>query len=391
MKQISILGSTGSIGSQALEIIRNNRERFSVNALSCGRNLALMCKQIEEFVPELVVTERKSDADKLRDIYSNTDLDKTVFLYGEKGLIEAAKYKSDLLLNALSGMRGLVPTFEAIKCGKNIALANKETLVAGGNVIMEAAKKAAVQIIPVDSEHSAIFQCLQGELNKEIKKLLITASGGPFRGYSEDELRDVSVSQALNHPKWSMGKKITIDSATLMNKGLEVIEARWLFDVGIDMIEVLVHPQSIVHSAVEFIDTAIIAQLGFPDMKIPISVAFSYPKRLSTNERSFDFFRDGANLTFEKPDIETFKCLKLAIQSAKAGGLYSAAMNGANEVLVEAFLEREIGFTQIADLNEEILNSKDFSGESNLESILAADKLARDTAFDLIRKKGLNI
>lgn len=384
MKEISILGSTGSIGTQALDVVRKNRDKFMIKALSCGRNLELMKKQISEFEPELVVTATGEDAKLLRE-YFRGKVENIEFLSGEDGLLQLAGYDSDLLLNSLSGMRGMLPTYEAIKAGKNIALANKESLVVGGDVIMSAAAKNGVKILPVDSEHSAIFQCMQGNLNKEIKKIYLTASGGPFRGYSRAELEDVSVEQALNHPKWTMGRKISIDSATLMNKGLELIEAKWLFNVDVDDIEILVHPQSIVHSGVEFKDTAVIAQLGIPDMRIPIALAFTYPDRLKMDVPELNFFNEGSKLTFEKPDLESFKCMKLAIQAAKSGKLYPAAMNGANEVLVESFLNGEIGFNQIADFIEEVLNVNDFSNKPELDSILEADKLARGKAYDLIK------
>lgn len=384
MKEISILGSTGSIGTQALDVVRKNRDKFMIKALSCGRNLELMKKQISEFEPELVVTATGEDAKLLRE-YFRGKAENIEFLSGEDGLLQLAGYDSDLLLNSLSGMRGMLPTYEAIKAGKNIALANKESLVVGGDVIMSAAAKNGVKILPVDSEHSAIFQCMQGNLNKEIKKIYLTASGGPFRGYSRAELEDVSVGQALNHPKWTMGRKISIDSATLMNKGLELIEAKWLFNVDVDDIEILVHPQSIVHSGVEFKDTAVIAQLGIPDMRIPIALAFTYPDRLKMDVPELNFFNEGSKLTFEKPDLESFKCLKLAIRAAKSGKLYPAAMNGANEVLVESFLNGEIGFNQIADFIEEVLNVNDFSNKPELDSILEADKLARGKAYDLIK------
>ena len=384
MKEISILGSTGSIGTQALDVVRKNRDKFMIKALSCGRNLELMKKQISEFEPELVVTATGEDAKLLRECFRGK-AENIEFLSGEDGLLQLAGYDSDLLLNSLSGMRGMLPTYEAIKAGKNIALANKESLVVGGDVIMSAAAKNGVKILPVDSEHSAIFQCMQGNLNREIKKIYLTASGGPFRGYSRAELEDVSVEQALNHPKWTMGRKISIDSATLMNKGLELIEAKWLFNIDVDDIEILVHPQSIVHSGVEFKDTAVIAQLGIPDMRIPIALAFTYPDRLNMDLPELNFFNEGSKLTFEKPDLESFKCLKLAIQAAKSGKLYPAAMNGANEVLVESFLNGEIGFNQIADFIEEVLNVNDFSNKPELDSILEADKLARGKAYDLIK------
>ena len=267
-KKITILGSTGSIGTQTLEVIAANPDRFCVTALTCGRNTALLAKQIAAFCPQLAVTERREDALALA-----AQFPQVTFLHGREGLIAAATADCDMVMNALMGMRGLEPTYHAILAGKDIALANKETLVAGGQLIMEAAAKSGVQLLPVDSEHSAIFQCLEGNRNRPIKKILLTASGGPFRGFSREQLAHVTLAQALRHPNWHMGAKITIDSATMMNKGLEVIEARWLFDVPADQIQVLVHPQSILHSAVEFADNSVIGQMGVPDIRIPISLA----------------------------------------------------------------------------------------------------------------------
>ena len=296
MKKITVLGSTGSIGTQSLEVIKAHPDRFRVEALTCGKNKKKLEEQIEKFRPAFAVTEREEDAHDLMRKFPRTE-----FSWGEKGLIEAAEGGCDMVLNALMGMRGLAPTYAAIQAGKDIALANKETLVAGGELVMDAAAKAGVKLLPVDSEHSAIFQCLEGNQNRPVKKILLTASGGPFRGYTKEQLENVTLVQALKHPKWNMGAKITIDSATMMNKGLEVIEARWLFDVEAEKIQILVHPQSIVHSAVEFMDNSVIAQLGVPDMRIPISLALGYPDRLKNGERELDFFGEGSNLTFEKP------------------------------------------------------------------------------------------
>ncbi|MBR5229278.1 MAG: 1-deoxy-D-xylulose-5-phosphate reductoisomerase, partial [Firmicutes bacterium] len=288
MKKITILGSTGSIGTQSLEVIRNNPDRFRVEALTCGSNADLMAEQIREFRPVFAVTASEEDALRLAKEFPYVE-----FAWGREGLVAAATGDCDMVLNSLMGMRGLEPTYHAIKAGKDIALANKETLVAGGQLVMDAVARYGVKMLPVDSEHSAIFQCLEGNEGRPVKKILLTASGGPFRGYSLEELEKVTLEQALKHPKWTMGAKITIDSATMMNKGLEVIEAKWLFGVEADDIQILVHPQSIVHSAVEFMDTSVIAQLGVPDMKIPISLALGYPDRLTSSDASLDFFGQG--------------------------------------------------------------------------------------------------
>lgn len=372
MRKISILGSTGSIGTQALDVIRQNKEKFAVTALACGRNLALLSAQIEEFKPEIAVIERAEDARVLAEKHPNVEV-----LYGEEGLVTAATADCDMVLNSLMGMRGLVPTYAAVRAGKDIALANKETLVAGGELVMEAVKQHNVKMLPVDSEHSAIFQCLAGNEGKEIKKILLTASGGPFRGYSLQQLSDVTLAQALKHPKWTMGQKITIDSASMMNKGLEVIEAKWLFDVPLDKIRILVHPQSIVHSAVEFMDTSVIAQLGLPDMRIPISIALGYPERIPYTGPSLDFFKEGANLTFEEPNPEVFKCIKMAYDASRAGGSYPVVLNAANEVLVDLFLHEKIRFIDIQNRLEEILHAHNPSYHLTLEDIIRIDQEIR--------------
>ena len=372
MRKVSILGSTGSIGTQALDVVRANREKFEVTALACGRNLELLSEQIKEFAPKIAVIESAEDAKTLAERHPEVEV-----FYGEEGLVTAATSDCDMVLNSLMGMRGLVPTYHAIKAGKDIALANKETLVAGGELVMEAVAEKGVKMLPVDSEHSAIFQCLQGNEGKEIKKILLTASGGPFRGWSLEQLESVTLAQALKHPKWTMGQKITIDSATMMNKGLEVIEARWLFDVPLDKIQILVHPQSIVHSAVEFMDTSVIAQLGLPDMRIPISIALGYPERIPYQGPSLDFFKEGANLTFEEPNPAVFKCIKMAYEASKAGGSYPVVLNAANEVLVDLFLKEKIRFIDIQNRLEDILDKHNPTYHLTLEDIVAIDENTR--------------
>ena len=374
MKKIAILGSTGSIGTQTLDVIRENPGRFKVEALTCGANTDLLEKQIEEFKPQFAVTAREADAAALAHKYPGVN-----FGWGRRGLIEASSGGCDMVLNGLMGMRGLEPTYYAIKAGKNIALANKETLVAGGSLVMEAAGEAGVKILPVDSEHSAIFQCLEGNEGRPLNRILLTASGGPFRGYSLSQLEKVTLEQALNHPRWTMGKKITVDSATMMNKGLEVIEARWLFDVSPDKIQILVHPQSIVHSAVEFEDKSVIAQLGVPDMRIPISFALSYPDRLKSNEPGLDFFGQGASLTFEKPDLSVFRCIGLAYDALREGGSYPVVLNGANEVLVDLFLKGKIRFIDIQNTLEKVMDSLVPVYDLDLEGILDIDCQIRES------------
>lgn len=379
MKKITVLGSTGSIGTQSLEVIKAHPDRFRVEVLTCGKNKKKLEEQIEKFRPAFAVTEREEDAHDLMRKFPRTE-----FSWGEKGLIEAAEGGCDMVLNALMGMRGLAPTYAAIQAGKDIALANKETLVAGGELVMDAAAKAGVKLLPVDSEHSAIFQCLEGNKNRPVKKILLTASGGPFRGYTKEQLENVTLAQALKHPKWNMGAKITIDSATMMNKGLEVIEARWLFDVEAEKIQILVHPQSIVHSAVEFMDNSVIAQLGVPDMRIPISLALGYPDRLKNGERELDFFGEGSNLTFEKPNPEVFGCISLAYEAIARGGSCPAVMNAANEVLVAAFLEEKIRFVDIEKTLACILDAHKTAYNLDLEGILEIDKETRKLTREIL-------
>lgn len=373
MRKVSILGSTGSIGTQALDVVRANKEKFQVTALACGRNLELLSEQIKEFAPKIAVIESADDAKVLAERHPEVEV-----FCGEEGLVAAATSDCDMVLNSLMGMRGLVPTYAAIQAGKDIALANKETLVAGGELVMDAVKQNGVKMLPVDSEHSAIFQCLQGNEGKEIKKILLTASGGPFRGWSLEQLESVTLAQALKHPKWTMGQKITIDSATMMNKGLEVIEAKWLFDVDLDQIQILVHPQSIVHSAVEFMDTSVIAQLGLPDMRIPISIALAYPDRIPYQGPSLDFFKEGANLTFEEPNPAVFKCIQMAYDASRAGGSYPVVLNAANEILVDMFLKEQIRFIDIQNRLEDILDKHNPTYHVTLDDIIAIDEETRN-------------
>ncbi len=379
MKKITILGSTGSIGTQTLEVIAANPDRFCVTALTCGRNTALLAKQIAVFRPRLAVTERREDALALAAQFPQVTL-----LHGREGLIEAATADCDMVVNALMGMRGLEPTYHAILAGRDIALANKETLVAGGRLVMETVSEKGVRLLPVDSEHSAIFQCLEGNRHRPVKKILLTASGGPFRGFSREELEHVTPAQALKHPNWSMGAKITIDSATMMNKGLEVIEAKWLFDVPAARIQVLVHPQSILHSAVEFADNSVIGQMGVPDMRIPISLALGYPERLENPDAPLDFFGAGSCLTFEKPDLETFTCLGLAYAALQTGGSCPLVLNAANEVLVDAFLQEKIRFLDIPRKLSLILSRHSAAERLDLEGILEIDRQTRAKTRELL-------
>ena len=379
MKKIAILGSTGSIGTQALDIIERNPDKFKAAALTCSTSIEAIREQIKKFSPEIAAVGRKEDRDRLAEEFPDTEI-----MYGLEGLIEAASCDCDMVLNSLLGISGLVPTYYAIKKGTDIDLANKETLVTGGQLIMSMAGQQGVKILPVDSEHSAIFQCLQGNDNNKIKRILLTASGGPFRGYTAQQLQNVTLEQALNHPKWNMGSKITIDSATMMNKGFEVIEAKWLFDVSPEKIQVLVHPQSIVHSMVEFEDTSVMAQLGLPDMRVPIGYAFSYPDRLEYDFPRLDLFEAG-QLTFEKPDMEVFKCIGFAYDAIREGGSYPVVLNGANEVLVKLFLENRIKFTDIQNTLEEVLNQHNPEYNIDLEGILEADRAARNAVINILQ------
>ena len=384
MKRISILGSTGSIGKQTLDVVWQHKDKFEVVAISANSSVDLLLEQIKEFKPKYVAVYDELSAIKLKSMIPS-DINIEV-LSGMEGLKAISSLDEiDVLLTAIVGMIGLVPTLEAIKKGKDIALANKETLVCAGNLVMNEAKKYGVSILPVDSEHSAIFQCLNGEKNKEIEKIILTASGGPFRGKKKDDLLNVTKNQALKHPNWSMGRKISIDSSTLMNKGLEVIEAKWLFDVEHNQIDVVVHPQSIIHSMVQFIDSSVIAQLGCPDMRLPIQYALSYPDRIECDFERLDLAKI-ATLTFEEPDMDTFPCLKLAYDTLKMGGTYSAVLNSANEVLVNEFLEDKIVFYDIPYYIEKTLEAHNSISEPTVEDILEIDRWTREFVIKSISK-----
>ena len=386
MKYISILGSTGSIGTQALDVVREHSDKISVCAISGNNNIELLRKQIIEFNPGLCCVMDNNNALKLKKLLPSHI--KTEIISGMEGLIAAAEYeKSEIIVTAVSGMIGLQPTVAAIKKGKTIALANKETLVTGGNYIMNLSRKHNAAILPVDSEHSAIFQCLMANENKAVNKILLTASGGPFRGKNEEFLKTVTVEDALKHPSWSMGKKITIDSATLMNKGLEVIEAKFLFDIGQEQIEVIVHPQSIIHSGVEFIDHSTIAQLGLPDMRIPIQFALFYPNRMENSYKSLSL-SDIGNLTFEKPDLSTFKCLSLAFEALRAGGTMPAVLNASNEACVKLFLDKKISFLDIGNINEKVMLSHNPAEIDSIETILQAEEYAKEMVIKVISGRG---
>lgn len=370
MRKIAILGSTGSIGTQTLDVVREHGD-IEVVALSCGRNIDLIEKQVREFKPKLVSVWNEADAKALKTFLSDMDVKVS---YGMEGLIETATIdESEILVTAIVGMLGIRPTIEAIKAHKDIALANKETLVTAGHIIMPLAKKHGVKILPVDSEHSAIFQSLQGNENNKINRILLTASGGPFRGRKLDELKNIKVEDALKHPNWSMGRKITIDSSTLVNKGLEVIEAKWLFGVDLDQICVVVHPQSVIHSAVEYEDGAVIAQLGTADMRLPIQYAIYYPDRHALSGKRLDLFELGS-MTFEKPDTDTFVGLKLAMEAGTKGGNMTTAFNAANEKAVAMFLDRKISYLQITEIIEAAMNNCSFIENPDVEQILATEQ-----------------
>lgn len=382
MRKISILGSTGSIGTQTLEVVENLKD-IKVMAITGNSNIKLLEEQARKYQPALVAVMDETNAEALKENLADMDIR---VVSGMDGLVEAAIYEGvDTVVTSVVGNVGLKPTFEAIRAGKNIALANKETLVSAGQLVMDLAKKHNIKIYPVDSEHSAIFQSLQGNEGNKIERILLTASGGPFRGKKREELLNVTAADALKHPNWSMGAKITIDSATLMNKGLEVMEAKWLFDVDVDQIEVLVHPQSIVHSAVEYEDGAIVAQLGEPDMRVPIQYALTYPKRVKSPFPRVDFAQRN-NLTFDQPDMETFKCLSLAYRALKTGGTLPAVLNGANEVAVARFLKGDIGFLDIPELIEQTMDAYTVKYEYTLEDLLEADAWAKDYAAKVVFK-----
>ncbi|WP_282941862.1 1-deoxy-D-xylulose-5-phosphate reductoisomerase [Paenibacillus sp. RC67] len=376
MKHISILGSTGSIGTQTLDVISHYPDQFKVVGLAGGHNVKLFVEQVNQFRPSKVSVATKELAEEIKlHVPAGTQV-----FYGEQGLLEiAAGTEATDVVTAVVGSQGLQPTLAAIQAGKNIGLANKETLVSAGHLVTAEAERYGVKLIPIDSEHSAIFQCLNGESKKDIKKIMITASGGSFRDLTRDQLKDVTVEQALKHPNWSMGAKITIDSATMVNKGLEVIEAHWLFNLPYEQIEVLIHPESIIHSYVEFADCSIIAQLGNPDMRVPIQYALTYPNRMQTPSQPLNLAAIG-KLTFREMDYERFPCLKMAFDSGKAGGTAPTVFNAANEVAVDRFLKGEIGFLQIEDIIATALDKHETVSNPNLEQITAADTWARQIA-----------
>ena len=379
MKKIAILGSTGSIGTQTLDIVREQRD-IQVVAMAAGSNISLLEAQMREFKPSLVSVWDEKKASELR---TNTKDLGIKIVSGMEGLLEVSVIpESEILVTAIVGMLGIRPTIAAIKAGKKIALANKETLVTAGHIIIPLAKEYKVPILPVDSEHSAIFQSLQGAGDNKISRILLTASGGPFRGRKADELKNIQVEDALKHPNWSMGRKITIDSSTLVNKGLEVMEAKWLFDVTLDQIQVVVHPQSVIHSAVEYEDGAVIAQLGTPDMRLPIQYALYYPERRNLSGRRLDLF-EIADLTFEKPDTDTFRGLALAYQAMEKGGNIPTVYNAANEKAVSLFLDRKISYPEITELIEACMENAEFIDHPDVDEILGTEA----AAYEFIEKK----
>lgn len=383
-KRVAILGSTGSIGTQTLEVIRQHPQDFEVEVLTAQNNCDLLIAQALEFNPNAVVIGNEANYSKVREALIPHDI--KVFA-GQKALAQVVEMEGiDVVLTALVGYSGLIPTVNAIKAGKQIALANKETMVVAGEIITQLAKEYGVNIYPVDSEHSAIFQCLVGEFHNPIEKIILTASGGPFRGKDREFLQTVTKAQALKHPNWEMGAKITIDSASLMNKGLEVIEAKWLFGLKTEQIDVVVHPQSIIHSLVQFEDGSLKAQLGLPDMRIPIQFALSYPHRLKSDFERFDFI-NYPNLTFEQPDLKTFRNLQLAFDALAKGGNAPCVLNAANEIAVAAFLKEEVGFLEMSDLIGETLEQASFISHPSLEDYVQSDSQAREITEKLIKRK----
>ncbi len=377
MKKISLLGATGSIGTQTIDILLNHKEEFSLAAMSVGKNIPLARKIITDLSPKLVSTMNKEDAHILQSEFPHVS-----FTYGDNGITEVAVYeKADIVVNGVMGSVGLKPTLQAIEANKTIALANKETLVTAGHLVMNAAKKQGIRVIPVDSEHSAIFQALQGESPKNIERIILTASGGSFRDRTRAELQNVSVEEALNHPNWSMGAKITIDSATMMNKGLEVIEAHWLFDLPYEQIDVLLHRESIIHSMVEFHDSSIIAQLGSPDMRVPILYALTYPDRIPLSARQRLNLAEVGKLHFQEIDMERYHCLKLAFEAGKAGGSFPTVLNAANEAAVAAFLKGSITFLQIEVMVEQALERHSGVLNPSLSEIEEIDRETREFVF----------
>ncbi|MEQ8628389.1 1-deoxy-D-xylulose-5-phosphate reductoisomerase [Ekhidna sp.] len=381
-RNIAILGSTGSIGTQALDVIERHPESFEVEVLTAQNSASLLIEQALKFNPNTVVI---GNEDLYQQVFDALDPHDIKVFAGENALASVVEMDSiDMVLTALVGYSGLLPTIRAINAGKPIALANKETLVVAGEMITKLAQEKGVNILPVDSEHSAIFQCIVGEFHNPIEKLILTASGGPFRGKNRELLASVTKEQALKHPNWDMGAKITIDSATMMNKGLEVIEAKWLFGVSLDQVEVIVHPQSIIHSIVQFEDGSMKAQMGLPDMRVPIQFAMTYPGRLKADYPRFDFL-DYPELTFEKPDVETFRNLKLAFEVAKEGGNQPCILNAANEIAVQGFLEDKVGFLEISDVIESCLKKVSYIRNPELDDFIQTDKETRAKALELIK------
>lgn len=380
MKKIILLGATGSIGIQTADIIREHPEEFSLVGLSAGKNMEKTRELIQEFQPEIVCVQLAEDARQLQQEFKGI-----LFVHGNKGLIDVSTYEADVLVNAVIGSVGLEPTLEAIKLGRTIAIANKETLVTAGHLVMQSAKKYGADILPVDSEHSALFQALNGEKLEQASRLILTASGGSFRDKTRDELADVTVEDALNHPNWSMGSKITIDSATMLNKGLEVIEAHVLFDFAYDDIDVLLHRESIIHSMVEFQDTSVMAQLGTPDMRVPIQYALSYPDRLPRPAAKRLDLAEIAQLNFRSMDYERFRALKLAFDAGREGGTMTTVLNAANEQAVAMFLNRQISFLQIEEFIERAMLAHQTIASPDLETILAADSETRKTVENMLK------
>ena len=381
MKEIAVLGSTGSIGRQTMDVIKAHPDRFHASVIAAKSNVDLLAKQAMEFKPHAIVISDEEAGKRFKEIYDG----KTEVFLGEKALTEVVgRSDIDLVLVSVTGVSGLEPTLAAIEADKEIALANKETLVAGGKLVMAAAGRKKTTIIPVDSEHSAIFQSLLGADKKAIHNLILTASGGPFRGKKKEELQHVTVEEAMKHPTWNMGKKVTLDSATMFNKGLEVIEARWLFDVDYDQIKVLIQPQSLIHSMVEYEDGSVIAQIGNPDMRLPIQFAFTYPERIFSPSHEFLDWTQISSIAIEQPDMDTFRSLRLAYEAGKTGGNATAAFNAANEEAISAFIQGRISFLEIYDVVEETLNKNVFSEIRSLEDVWQADVMARKTAGQII-------
>ena len=381
MKKLTILGSTGSIGRSTLDVVSRFPENYKVTALSAGRNIELFEQQIRSFRPEVVAVADKKSADKLGKRINGIEI-----LSGAEGINSVASYAdSDLVISSIVGSAGLMPTLSAIRAGKTVGLANKEALVMAGEIVMRESKKKRIKIIPVDSEHSAVFQCMEGYKKKEVRRIILTASGGPFFSRKKEDLRNITAEEALKHPNWSMGKKITIDSATLMNKGFEVIEARWLFDLPADMIDVLIHPQSIVHSLVEFRDRCCLAQMSMPDMRGPISYALAYPSRLDDPIPGLDLDRIGS-LTFKKPDDGRFPCLSYAYEAIETGGTMPCVLNASNEVAVNAFLQNRIGFNDIPFVIRRTLDGHAVRPAAALDDVLGADRWAREKAMKFVRE-----